>query len=266
MLRRALSRPLFGKVASVRHLTLALACTLGLAVLPAAAQNTAPGTTPGTRVTPPPVTAPAAKPATPPAATPDKPKDANPPAAVGNPVEYVKLVTSKGDIVLELDRAKAPLSVANFLAYVDKGFYDGTIFHRVIENFMIQGGGFTADLNQKPTDAAIKNEWQNGLKNNRGTIAMARTRMPDSATSQFYINVKDNPALDAPQGGAAYAVFGKVVVGMDVVDAIKAVQTTTKTATTPNGPAPFKDVPVEAVVITKATRITADEAKKLVKP
>src|SRR5262245_11677784 len=112
------------------------------------------------------------------------------------PLAYVLMTTSKGDVVIELNREKAPISVANFLSYVDKKFYDETIFHRVIPNFMIQGGGFTADMKQKSTDKPIKNEWQNGLKNTRGTLAMARLgQQPDSATSQFFINVQDNPFL-----------------------------------------------------------------------
>lgn len=188
-----------------------------------------------------------------------------PAALPDSPREFVVMETSMGTIVLELDREKAPISVANFLAYVDKGYYDQTIFHRVIGTFMIQGGGFTAspngDLVQKETDKPIKNEWQNGLKNMRGTIAMARTQVPDSATSQFFINVVDNPALDQPRGGAAYAVFGKVIGGMETVDRIKAVATGTKTATTPGGKAPFKDVPLETVVIVKATRVAEEAAK-----
>jgi cyclophilin family peptidyl-prolyl cis-trans isomerase len=181
-----------------------------------------------------------------------------------SPREFVVMETSMGPIVLELDREKAPISVANFLAYVDKGFYDETIFHRVIGTFMIQGGGFTTDLVQKETDKPIKNEWQNGLKNMRGTIAMARTPVPDSATSQFFINVVDNPVLDQPRGGAAYAVFGKVIGGMQTVDRIKAVPTGTKTATTPGGKVPFQDVPLEAVVIRKVTRVTEEAAKAAV--
>ena len=117
----------------------------------------------------------------------------------------------------------------NFLAYAEKGHYNGTIFHRVIANFMIQGGGFTPDMDQKPTDPPIKNEWQNGLSNTRGTLAMARLgRQPDSATAQFFINVANNSFLDEPRDGAGYAVFAKVIAGMDVVDAIKAVPTATK--------------------------------------
>jgi cyclophilin family peptidyl-prolyl cis-trans isomerase len=136
------------------------------------------------------------------------------------PVKII-LDTTKGTIELELDGVKAPVSTANFVSYVKKGQYDGTIFHRVIPGFMIQGGGFTADMNQKPTDAPIKNEASNGLKNDRGTIAMARTSNPNSATCQFFINVVDNGGLNAPNpDGFGYAVFGKVTKGMDVVDAI----------------------------------------------
>ncbi len=160
----------------------------------------------------------------------------------------VTLTTSHGDIVLDIDEAKAPVSAANFLAYVDKGHYDGTIFHRVIDGFMIQGGGFSPDMRQKATGPGIANEWKNGLKNTRGTVAMARLGgNPNSATSQFFINVKDNPFLDQPQSdGAAYAVFGRVVSGLDVVDRIKAVRTGTK--------AGHSDVPLEPVTITKAAR------------
>jgi cyclophilin family peptidyl-prolyl cis-trans isomerase len=165
------------------------------------------------------------------------------------------MVTSLGDITLELNRAKAPVSTANFLKYVDKKFYDGTIFHRVIPDFMIQGGGFTPDMTQKRGEAPIKNEWQNGLKNARGSIAMARTSDPDSATSQFFINVKDNGFLDQARDGAAYAVFGKVVEGMATVDKIKAVATTDK--------GPYQNVPETAVVIKSARRLTDDEVKAL---
>jgi len=136
-----------------------------------------------------------------------------------------------GVIVLELDDEKAPASTANFVAYVNKGHYDGTVFHRVIKNFMIQGGGFTADMQQKPTDAPIQNEAANGLKNGKYTIAMARTGDPHSATAQFFINVVDNDFLNhtAPTGqGWGYAVFGKVVQGQDVVDEIRKVRTTRK--------------------------------------
>lgn len=160
----------------------------------------------------------------------------------------VKLSTNFGDITLELNADKAPITVANFLSYVEKGYYDGLIFHRVINGFMIQGGGFDADMKQKSTDAQIKNEANNGLSNDAYTIAMARTSVPDSASSQFFINVGNNEFLNhtAPtSSGWGYCVFGKVVEGMNVVDQIKAVSTTTR--------AGHQDVPVEPVVINKAT-------------
>lgn len=159
-----------------------------------------------------------------------------------HPVYIIK--TSAGDIKVELDAEKAPKTVANFNEYVKSGHYDGTIFHRVIDNFMIQGGGFTADLKQKPTRSPISIESDNGLKNKKGTLAMARTSDPNSATSQFFINVKDNDFLDfrdKSPSGYGYAVFGKVVDGMDVVDKIKKVKTTSKSM--------YQDVPVEDVVI-----------------
>ena len=158
----------------------------------------------------------------------------------------VKLATSMGDIVVQLDPAKAPKTVENFLAYVKDKHYDGTVFHRVMDGFMIQGGGFTADMVQKPTKAPIPLEASNGLKNDTYTIAMARTGAPDSATAQFFINVKDNAMLNAPQpDGHGYAVFGKVVEGTAVVDKIKAVATTNK--------GPYQNVPSTPVTITSAT-------------
>ena len=161
----------------------------------------------------------------------------------------ITIETSKGTITAELDEAKAPATVANFLAYADAGHYNDTIFHRVIRGFMVQGGGFTRDMRQKPTGAPIKIESGNGLKNARGTLAMARTNVPDSATSQFFINHKDNAFLDfsapTPQG-YGYAVFGRVVDGMDVVDAIAEVATGDR-----NG---HGDVPLEPVVIKKISR------------
>ena len=160
----------------------------------------------------------------------------------------VKMETSMGDITLELDGEKAPDTVANFVEYANSGFYDGTIFHRVIENFMIQGGGFDSDMKQKKTREPIKNEAANGLKNDTGTIAMARTNDPNSATAQFFINVKDNGFLNhtAPSGqGWGYAVFGKVTDGMDVVHAIEKVDTTIRSG--------MQDVPAETVVINKVT-------------
>lgn len=168
-------------------------------------------------------------------------------------VETVVMDTTQGRITLELDEQRAPTSVANFLAYVDAGFYDGTIFHRVIDNFMIQGGGFDANLQQKTTRPAIRNEADNGLRNERGTIAMARTQVIDSATSQFFINLKDNAFLDhrnKTQQGYGYTVFGKVVEGMDVVDRIGKLPTRKKSAQ-------FADLPTETVVI-KSIRRTAE--------
>jgi peptidyl-prolyl cis-trans isomerase B (cyclophilin B) len=162
--------------------------------------------------------------------------------------DLVRLETSLGDIVVELDGAKAPLSTANFKRYVESGFYDGTIFHRVIRDFMIQGGGFTSGMNQKPARTAIRNEADNKLGNKKYTIAMARTNDPHSATAQFFINVKDNPFLDhkAPSGNDwGYAVFGKVIQGMEVVDRIVRVKTGNK--------AGQQDVPLEPVLITKAS-------------
>jgi len=134
--------------------------------------------------------------------------------------KYVELKTTKGSIILELDEEKAPVTVANFLRYVKEGFYDGTIFHRIIPDFVIQGGGFTPDMTKKETHEAIINESSNGLRNARGTISMARTRAPDSATSQFFINLVNNYRLDFVEGRPGYAVFGKVIDGMPVVDAI----------------------------------------------
>ncbi|MEW6164796.1 MAG: peptidylprolyl isomerase [Pseudomonadota bacterium] len=159
----------------------------------------------------------------------------------------IKLTTTHGAIVLELDAERAPKTAANFLAYVESGHYDGTIFHRVIDGFMIQGGGMGAGMKEKGTNAPIENEAANGLKNDRGTIAMARTSDPHSATAQFFINVADNDFLNhrAPSGqGWGYCVFGKVVEGMDVVDKIKGVKTGNKGF--------HQDVPVEDVVIEKA--------------
>lgn len=160
----------------------------------------------------------------------------------------VELQTNKGNIVITLDTEKAPLTTANFVEYVKAGHYNGTIFHRVIKNFMIQGGGFSAGMTYKQTNPPIKNEAQNGLKNLTGTIAMARTNDPHSASSQFFINVKDNGFLDYSSPttqGWGYAVFGKVTQGMDIVHAIENVATTNK--------AGHGDVPVEDVVILQAT-------------
>ena len=159
----------------------------------------------------------------------------------------VLMKTSKGDITIELAPAQAPVTVKNFLAYVKSGYYNGTIFHRVIANFMIQGGGLTAELSEKTANVPIKNEAANGLKNRRGTIAMARTAEVDSATCQFFINLKDNAFLDHRDNtpdGFGYCVFGKVVAGMDVVDAIAKVKTGSRRG--------MGDVPVETITILSA--------------
>ena len=166
-------------------------------------------------------------------------------AVAGNPT--VEMETTKGKIVIELFAEKAPDTVKNFINYVDAKFYDGTIFHRVIPNFMIQGGGFTSDMKKKPTNAPIKNEADNGLKNDRGTIAMARTGDPHSATAQFFINTVNNDFLNhksKTQQGWGYVVFGKVTTGMDVVDAISSVKTVTSGM--------YRDVPAETIEIRNA--------------
>jgi peptidyl-prolyl cis-trans isomerase B (cyclophilin B) len=165
-----------------------------------------------------------------------------------NPIVIIK--TNKGDITVELDPEKAPITVENFLSYVDEKFYDGTIFHRVIPNFMIQGGGFTAEMQPKPGKGPIKNEADKGLNNDRGTIAMARTGDPHSATAQFFINSVNNNFLNhknKTQQGWGYAAFGRVIEGLDVVDAISAVQTTRRGM--------YRDVPVDPVMIKSVKRI-----------
>ena len=217
------------RLVATSHLV-AAAALLSLAGL-AQAQNAAPA----------PAAAPAAAPA---------------PAAAA--MEYAVLRTTKGDIVIELDRAKAPITVENFVGYIKDGFFDGTVFHRIVPGFVIQGGGFDTKGVQKKNKAPIDNEWQNGLKNKRGTLSMARTNDPKSATSQFFINVVDNGGLDMPRDGAAYAVFGRVIGGMDVVDAIRNVKTGIKGG--------MRDVPLEDVMITKASLLTADEAKAAAAP
>ena len=169
-----------------------------------------------------------------------------PPAAAQNPVVVIE--TSLGSITAELDRRSAPVSVANFLAYAESGFYNGTVFHRVIRGFMIQGGGMTADLERRETRAPIRNEATNGLSNDRGTLAMARTNVVDSATAQFFINTVDNPGLNnrgTDPGSYGYAVFGRVIDGMDVVDRIEGVSTGRR--------GPFNDVPNTAVEILSVT-------------
>lgn len=208
----------------------------------------------------PPTAPPPAKPETPPAATPPASQPGKPgetptaPAPAKERYVYMRMTTTMGEIVLELDSEKAPLSVANFEKYASEGHYAGTIFHRVIPGFMAQGGGFTADMNQKKTNPPIKNEWRNGLKNVRGSIAMARTNVADSATSQFFINVKDNGFLDEPRDGAGYAVFGRVVRGMDVVDKIVGVKTTTRRG--------MGDVPETPITIERVEKMSAEDGKK----
>jgi len=164
------------------------------------------------------------------------------------PAAHILMTTTVGPMTLELDADNAPKTVENFLSYVSNGFYDGTIFHRVINNFMVQGGGFTADMEQKATQAPIENEANNGLKNARGTIAMARTQDPHSATAQFFINVQDNDFLNHTgenMQGWGYAVFGKVTEGEDVLDKIRCVQTGSQ--------AGHQDVPVEPIIIESVT-------------
>ncbi|MEO8299048.1 MAG: peptidylprolyl isomerase [Burkholderiales bacterium] len=161
--------------------------------------------------------------------------------------ERARLSTSLGDVVIELDTTKAPKTAANFAQYVKAGHYDGTVFHRVIDGFMIQGGGMTADLREKPTRPPIAPESRNGLFNQRGTVAMARTMDPNSATAQFFINLKDNAFLDQANArdGVGYTVFGKVVEGMDIVDKIKSVRTGSRGM--------HQDVPLEPITLKKAT-------------
>lgn len=162
-----------------------------------------------------------------------------------NPI--VVLETSYGEIKIELFADKAPITVKNFLQYVEDGHYDGTIFHRVISDFMIQGGGFNAEFEEKDTNDPIRNEAGNGVSNQRGTLAMARTNDPDSATAQFFINVKDNAFLDRSARSPGYAVFGRVIEGMDVVDEIKQVKTGSRGG--------HDDVPLEAVIIKSAKKV-----------
>jgi peptidyl-prolyl cis-trans isomerase A (cyclophilin A) len=192
-----------------------------------------------------------------PAPAPTAPAQTEKPAAPAAAVfEYAVMRTTKGDIVIELNRSKAPITVENFVTYVKQGFYDGTVFHRVMPTFVIQGGGFTPDGTQKKTNAPITNEWQNDLKNARGTLSMARLgRQPDSATSQFFVSLKDNVSLDQPNDGAAYAVFGKVIAGMDVVDAI---------ALTPTGMrGRMANWPIDDVVMTKVEMLSKEDADKM---
>ncbi len=170
--------------------------------------------------------------------------------AQGPEYYYVKFETTMGDFILELDAVNAPITVDNFLTYVKSGFYDSTIFHRVIESFVIQGGGFEPGMKKKQTRPPIKNEWQNGLKNDKYTISMARRGgQPHSATSQFFINVADNESLDYPRDGAGYAVFGRIIDGKDVIEKMKKVKTHQAHG--------HKDVPVVDIVVTHASVIEA---------
>jgi len=159
----------------------------------------------------------------------------------------IRFETSLGDFTVELFEKDAPLSVANFLSYIDAGFFDGTIFHRIVPGFVIQGGGFTEDMTQKKTQSPVKNEADNGRKNKRGTLSMARTSDINSATSQFFVNLKDNEFLDHSRGNFGYAVFAQVTEGMDVIDKIAAVETGRKRG--------FDDVPVEAVIMKSVRRL-----------
>ena len=159
----------------------------------------------------------------------------------------IRFETTLGDFTIELMEKEAPLSVANFLSYIDDGFFDGTIFHRIVPGFVIQGGGFTEDMTQKRTQPPVKNEADNGIKNQRGTLSMARTNDVNSATSQFFVNLKDNDFLDHSRGSFGYAVFARVTEGMDVVDKIAAVETGRRRG--------MDDVPVEAVIMKSVRRI-----------
>jgi peptidyl-prolyl cis-trans isomerase A (cyclophilin A) len=161
----------------------------------------------------------------------------------------IRFETTLGDFTIELFEKKAPLSVANFLKYVEDGFFDGTIFHRIVPGFVIQGGGFTEDMSQKDTQPPVKNEADNGLKNERGTLSMARTSDIHSATSQFFVNLKDNDFLDHSRGNFGYAVFARVTQSMDVVDKIAAVETGRRRG--------FDDVPVDAVIMKSVRQVTA---------
>jgi len=161
----------------------------------------------------------------------------------------IRIETTLGNFTIEFFEKEAPISVANFLAYIDDGFFDGTIFHRIVPGFVIQGGGFTEDMSQKRTKPAIKNEADNGLKNARGTLSMARTNDINSATSQFFVNLKDNDFLDHTRGNFGYAVFARVTKGLEVIDAIAAVETGRKRG--------MDDVPLEPVIMTSVRRVDA---------
>ena len=174
-----------------------------------------------------------------------------------DPVENPRVLmkTTDGDITIELFADKSPITVENFLRYVDDGHYDGTVFHRVISNFMIQGGGFDAELKEKPTRDPIVNESKNKLHNTRGTLAMARTSDPDSAAAQFFINQRSNLRLDWAGGKDGYTVFGEVIDGMQIVDIISLAETGTAQAQTARGPNIFQDVPVQPIVVLSVTRL-----------
>jgi peptidyl-prolyl cis-trans isomerase A (cyclophilin A) len=161
----------------------------------------------------------------------------------------IRFETNLGDFTIEFNEKEAPLSVANFKRYIEDGFFDGTIFHRIVPGFVIQGGGFTEDMTQKRTHPPVKNEADNGLKNKRGTLSMARTNDINSATSQFFVNLKDNDFLDNSRGNFGYAVFARVTEGMDVVDKIAAVETGRKRG--------FDDVPVQAVIMKSVRKVPA---------
>jgi len=198
--------------------------------------------------------------AAPPAAAPAAAPEPAPPAPTGPLValEVAQGRTALGTITLALDAEKAPITVRNFLKYVRSGHYEGTVFHRVIPGFMIQGGGFTPELEEKPNQGPIKSEARNGLRNSRGTLAMARTNDPDSADSQFFVNLRDNHRLDYGIGGAGYTVFGRVVEGMEVVDRIAMVPTSSR--------GQHQNVPQMAVVIKKAREVEAEAAKPALEP
>jgi cyclophilin family peptidyl-prolyl cis-trans isomerase len=196
--------------------------------------------------------------AAPPAAPPAQPAPAPAPTGPVVALDVVQGRTALGTITIALNQEKAPVTVRNFLSYVRSGHYDGTVFHRVMGNFMIQGGGYTPELEEKPTQAPIRNEARNGLRNSRGAVAMARIGAPDSATSQFFINLKDNHMLDFGISGAGYAVFGQVIEGMDVVDRIAAVPTTSR--------GPHQSVPQVAVVIRNAREVPTPASAAAPKP
>jgi len=193
-----------------------------------------------------------------PAAAPPPPAPQPAPTGPIVALEVAQGRTALGTITLALDEEKAPITVRNFLKYVRSGHYEGTVFHRVIPGFMIQGGGFTPELEEKPNQGPIKSEARNGLRNSRGTLAMARTNDPDSADSQFFVNLRDNHRLDYGIGGAGYTVFGRVVEGMEVVDRIAMVPTSSR--------GQHQNVPQMAVVIKKAREVEAEAAKPALEP